>query len=141
MGGNVYRLRLPSKSYFGKQEGEKLPFKAYASFLSGHGIPMSGVVTEARFDTGESVPMLKFRAVRPLTREEYDLSKAQGQSEDAKRAIETKFNAAPAQGTLPTPQAEETEEPAPVKRDTKKPEAAKPRDVDAVLAQWGSDDE
>jgi len=141
MGGNVYRLRLPSKSYFGKQEGEKLPFKAYASFLSGHGIPMSGVVTEARFDTGESVPVLKFRAVRPLTREEYDLSKAQGQSEDAKRAIETKFNAAPAQGTLPTPQAEETEEPAPVKRDTKKPEAAKPRDVDAVLAQWGSDDE
>lgn len=158
LSGNVYRLQLPSKSIFGKPEGDKMPFQAYAKFLSGHTIPMSGVVTEARFDTSQSVPVLTFKAVRPLTRAEWDIAKAQGKSEDALRAIEVKFesgkDAAP--GPLPasfTPAAtaavkeEAAAAPAPVseptKRESKKAEAAPvtPKDVDSILAQWGSDDE
>lgn len=158
LSGNVYRLQLPAKSIFGKPEGDKMPFQAYAKFLSGHTIPMSGVVTEARFDTSQSVPVLTFKAVRPLTRAEWDIAKAQGKSEDALRAIEVKFesgkDAAP--GPLPasfTPAATAVvkEEPAaasapvsePTKRESKKAEAAPvtPKDVDSILAQWGSDDE
>ena len=64
IGGNIYRLSVPAKSYFGRAEGEKMPLQAFGKFLSGHGIPITGIVTEARFDTAEAVPVLKFRAVR-----------------------------------------------------------------------------
>jgi hypothetical protein len=151
IGGNVYRLQLPSKSVFGKPEGDKSPFQAYAKFLSGHSIPMSGVVTEARFDTSESVPVLTFKAVRPLSKEEFELSKAQGKSEDALRAIEVKFAeakksapAAPLPASFNTPDVPKVEEEAmttPVKRESKKAEPVTPKSVDAVLAQWGSDDD
>lgn len=89
--GNVYRLQLPAKSIFGKPEGDKMPLQAYAKFLAGHGVPITGVVTEARFDTSEAVPVLRFRAVRPLTREEWTAAKAAAASDDAQRAIEFKM--------------------------------------------------
>jgi len=89
--GNVYRLQIPAKSIFGKPEGDKMPLQAYAKFLAGHGVPITGVVTEARFDTSEAVPVLKFRAVRPLTREEWEAAKEAAASDDAQRAIEFKM--------------------------------------------------
>lgn len=150
LGGNVYRLQLPATSIFGKPEGDKMPMQAYARFLSGHGVPLSGIVTEARFDTSASVAVLKFRAVRPLTREELAVARSQGASEDARQAIEFKL-APPKEQTAPAlpaafakPAVEEPEEaPAPpVKRASKKPEPVAPtKDVSAVLDEWGSDDE
>lgn len=144
IGGQVYRLQLPAKSMFGKPEGDKMPFNAYASFLAGHGVPMSGVVTEARFDTSEAVPVLKFRAVRPLTREEVAVSRAQGASEDAALAVEFKHAVKEEkQAAMPLPEAfNEPEAAAPTKRPGKKPEAAAPtKDVSAILNEWGDDDE
>jgi len=148
IGGNVYRLQLPAKSLFGKAEGEKMPLQAYAKFLAGHGVPMSGVVTEARFDTAESVPVLKFRAVRPLTREELASARAQGASDDAVQAVEFKLVTKEAP-LLPLPAAfkEAKAEPVaaaePTKRATKKPDApvTPPKDVTAVLDEWGTDDD
>ena len=154
LGGNVYRLQLPAKSLFGRAEGDKMPLQAYAKFLSGHGVPMSGVVTEARFDTSEAVPVLKFRAVRPLTREELAVARGQGSSEDALQAVEFKMVAKeaapmpalpasfakPAEPAAPEVKAEEV---APVKRASKKAEvvAAPTKDVAAMMDEWGSDDE
>jgi len=162
--GNVYRLQLPAKSIFGKPEGEKMPLQAYAKFLSGHGVPMSGVVTEARFDTSEAVPVLKFRAVRPLSREEWEQAKEAAKSEDALRAIEFKmvlkakdgaasaakpaaalFNGAPV-AAREEPKAAEPEGDVdePVKRQSKKPAvqaAPATKDVSAVLDAWGDDEE
>lgn len=150
LSGNVYRLQLPATSIFGKPENDKMPMQAYARFLSGHGVPLSGIVTEARFDTSVSVPVLKFRAVRPLSREELAIARSQGASEDARQAIEFKL-AAPKEPSMPAlpaafakPAVEEPEEaPAqPVKRASKKPEPVAPtKDVSAVLDEWGSDDE
>lgn len=148
--GNVYRLQLPSKSYFGKPDGDKMPFQAYARFLAGHNIPMSGVVTEARFDTSESVPVLTFKAVRPLTKGEYEEARAQGKSQDATRAIEVKFAEVkkeampalpPAFKDAEVPKAEPEAVAEPVKRESKKADPVTPKSVDAVLAQWGSDDD
>lgn len=146
--GNVYRLQLPAKSIFGKPVGEKMPFQAYARFLAGHGVPMKGVVTEARFDTSQSVPVLTFRSVRPLSREEWETSLQQGATEDARSAIETKFSApttntkraAPALPNTFTPEAT-AHMAEPTKRETKKVEPTVPaKDVKSVLAQWSSDD-
>jgi hypothetical protein len=149
LSGNVYRLQLPAKSLFGRAEGDKMPLQAYAKFLSGHGVPMSGVVTEARFDTSEAVPVLKFRAIRPLTREELTVARAQGGSEDAAQAIESKMviKETPALAALPAafnkPAEAPAAEPAAPKKVSKKPEvvATPAKDVSAMLDAWGSDDE
>ena len=156
--GNVYRLSVPAKSYFGKADGEKMPLQAYGKFLAGHGIPITGLVTEARFDTSEAVPVLKFRAVRPLTQDEWEIAKAQSLTDDAKMAIEFKMVPSKAETGTPIPlpaafheapvPAEASAEapaatPEPVKRASKKAADAPPpppKDVASVLADWGADD-
>ncbi len=159
--GNIYRLSVPAKSYFGKADGDKMPLQAYGKFLSGHGIPITGVVTEARFDTAEAVPVLKFRAVRPLERSEWEAAKAQSLTEDAMQAVEFKMVASKAdnkQAALPAAfagadipakeeasgkvQAEEVAEP--VKRPAKaKPEAAPATNskVADILSDWATGDD
>jgi len=162
IGGNIYRLSVPAKSYFGKAEGDKMPLQAYGKFLSGHGIPITGVVTEARFDTAEAVPVLKFRAVRPLERAEWEAAKAQSLTEDAAQAVEFKMvpsktdnkpaalpaafkdAAIPAKDdAAPTKlQAEDVAEPT--KREAKSKPAVTPaatKSVSDVLEAWATDDE
>jgi hypothetical protein len=154
IGGNIYRLSVPAKSYFGRAEGEKMPLQAFGKFLSGHGIPITGIVTEARFDTAEAVPVLKFRAVRPLTKEEWELGKAQSQTEDAKQAIELKMVPSKTDSMPALPQAfkeepvaakaeaEEVAEPvkrAPAKAKAEAPAAAK--NVSDILSDWATDED
>jgi hypothetical protein len=114
IGGNVYRLNVPAKSLFGRPDGDKMPLQAYGKFLSGHGIPITGVVTEARFDTGEAVPVLKFRAVRPLSEQEWNTAKAQSASDDVRAALELRF--APKKDNAPALPAAFAEAPVPAKK-------------------------
>jgi len=153
IGGNIYRLSVPAKSYFGRAEGEKMPLQAFGKFLSGHGIPITGIVTEARFDTAEAVPVLKFRAVRPLTKEEWELGKAQSQTEDARQAIELKMVPSKAEGMPALPQAfkeapavvEKAEAVAePVKRPAAKAKPETPaaaKNVSDILSDWATDED
>jgi hypothetical protein len=120
-------------------------------------VPISGVVTEARFDTAEAVPVLRFKALRALTKEEWELSKAAGASDDARRAIEFKLNVktdkpavlpaaftespAALEARAPEPAAEIAE---PVKRAKKAAPVVEPADkpsVAAILSDWSSDDD
>jgi len=159
IGGNIYRLQVPAKSYFGRAEGDKMPLQAYGKFLSGHGLPITGLVTEARFDTSEAVPVMKFRAVRPLTRPEWEAAKVQGESEDAKQAVEFKMTAGkdslnsvalPAAFASPPPQfseaskatAEIVETVEPVKRSSAKAAPAAPvaKNVADILNDWSVDE-
>lgn len=119
--GNIYRLQLPAKSIFGKAEGDKMPLDAYAKFLAGHNVPITGVVTEARFDTAEAVPVIKFRAVRPLTREEWEAARAAAAHPDAATAIEFKLTARTPSESSAAPA------PAPAPAEAPKPRAAKPK--------------
>jgi hypothetical protein len=156
IGGNIYRLQVPAKSYFGRAEGDKMPLQAYGKFLSGHGLPITGLVTEARFDTSEAVPVMKFRAVRPLTRPEWEAAKVQGESEDAKQAVEFKMTAGkdslnsvalPAAFASPPPQfseaskatAEIVETVEPVKRSSAKAAPAA-KNVADILNDWSVDE-
>jgi len=153
IGGNIYRLSVPAKSYFGRAEGEKMPLQAFGKFLSGHGIPITGIVTEARFDTAEAVPVLKFRAVRPLSKEEWELGKAQSLTEDARQAVELKMVPSKAEGMPALPQSfkeapvavEKAEAVAePVKRAPAKakPEAPAPaKNVSDILSDWATDED
>lgn len=85
--GDVFQLTLPATSIFGKGENGKLPLNAYASFLAGFNVPITAVVTEMRFDTSAETPKLTFKAVRPLTEDEFTTSQRQGQTPAAKQAV------------------------------------------------------
>ena len=156
--GNIYRLQLPAKSIFGKPTGDKMPLDAYAKFLAGHNVPITGVVTEARFDTSEAVPVLRFRAVRPLQQEEWEAVQVASKSEDAQRAIEFKMvvkekgggqtggDDAPAPAKAkPVPRVEADDEdiPEPVKRPSKRETVAAPAAGHAkdALSKWATDDD
>lgn len=155
--GDVYQLTLPATSIFGKGENGKLPLNAYASFLAGFNVPITAVVTEMRFDTSAETPKLTFKAVRPLTEEEYATSQRQGQTLAAKQAIS--FTVAKQDGvkqleekkpeSKPAPKAEpmaekkaekkveKKEEAEPTKRESKSdaPPAEK-KDLSKLVDEW-----
>lgn len=148
MSGSVYRMRLGQTSVFAKPDAAQnksgMGFKAYAKHLAGHNVSMSAVVTEARFDTSASVPILKFSAVRPITEEEFPVIKAQREVEDTKTAIEVSFAAPkPASADAPAIAAPVAAAPSePVKRPSKVKEATPAgKSVDQLMNDWGADDE
>jgi hypothetical protein len=146
--GDVYQLTLPAQSIFGNVENGKMPMQAYAKFLGGHGLPVTAVVTEMRFDTASATPKLTFKAVRPLEADELANCQEKGRSSEAKaaisqtpaamdgakpKAIAAKPVADDASDDTPAPKAkaEEVAE-EPVKRAKK----AAPKDVSAILDDW-----
>jgi hypothetical protein len=143
--GDVYQLTLPAQSIFGAVENGKMPLQAYAKFLGSHGLPVTAVVTEMRFDTASATPRLTFKAIRPLNEEELALTIEKGQSAEAKAAIAataaqmdgaTKVSVAPvveAPKASPKVEAEAVEETAEPTKRTKK---AAPKDVADILDDW-----
>jgi hypothetical protein len=83
----VYQLVLPPTSVFGDGEKGKLPLQAYARHLKNNGVPITGVVTEMRFDTASPTPKLVFKPVRPLTEDEYNTVQHLKDSSEAISAI------------------------------------------------------
>jgi hypothetical protein len=83
----VYQLVLPPTSVFGDGEKGKLPLQAYARHLKNHGTPITGVVTEMRFDTASPTPKLIFKPVRPVTEEEYNIVQELKDSPEAVSAV------------------------------------------------------
>jgi hypothetical protein len=83
----VYQLVLPPTSVFGDGEKGKLPLQAYARHLKNHGTPITGVVTEMRFDTSSPTPKLIFKPIRPVTEEEFETIQTLSSSRDAINAV------------------------------------------------------
>lgn len=83
----VYQLVLPSTSVFGDGEKGKLPLQAYARHLKNNGVPITGVVTEMRFDTASPTPKLVFKPIRAVTEGEYNIVQQLKDSQEATRAI------------------------------------------------------
>jgi hypothetical protein len=147
--GDIYQLTLPAQSIFGAAENGKMPLQSYAKFLGGHGLPVTAVVTEMRFDTASATPRLTFKAVRPLNEEELAMTQDKGQSAEAKSAIAataaqldgaTKAEfvrpaAVEAPKAEPKVEAEAVETAEPTKR-TKK---AAPKDVADILDDWAEE--
>lgn len=101
IGGKVYKLTLPAMSIFGKVENNVMPLQAYAKQLIAHNLPVNAVLTELRFDTSVSTPKLGFKAVRYLTKEEYEIAKAQGETPEAIEATKTTVYQADNAATTP----------------------------------------
>ena len=146
--GDIYQLTLPAQSIFGAAENGKMPLQSYAKFLGSHGLPVTAVVTEMRFDTASATPRLTFKAVRPLNEEELAMTQDKGQSTEAKLAIAataaqmdgaTKAEfirpAVEAPKAEPKVEAEAIETAEPTKRAKK----AAPKDVADILDDWAEE--
>jgi hypothetical protein len=144
--GDIYQLTLPAQSIFGAAENGKMPLQSYAKFLGSHGLPVTAVVTEMRFDTASATPRLTFKAVRPLNEEELAMTQDKGQSAEAKSAIAataaqldgaTKVSAPAVEAPKAEPkvQAEAVETAEPTKRAKK----AAPKDVADILDDWAEE--
>jgi len=144
--GDIYQLSLPAQSIFGAAENGKMPLQSYAKFLGSHGLPVTAVVTEMRFDTASATPRLTFKAVRPLNEEELAMAQDKGQSAEAKSAIAataaqmdgaTKISAPAVEVPKAEPKVEaeavETAEP------TKRAKKAAPKDVADILDDWAEE--
>jgi hypothetical protein len=156
--GDVYQLTLPAQSIFGAAENGKMSLQAYAKFLGSHGLPVTAIVTEMRFDTASATPRLTFKAVRPLEADELQMSQEKGKSAEAKAAIAstvamvdgTKTTGKAPMGKLvnedqaPAYEAIATkhhiaEKPAPAAAEeepTKRTKKAAPKDVADILDDW-----
>jgi len=157
--GDVYQLSLPAQSIFGAAENGKMPLQSYAKFLGSHGLPVTAVVTEMRFDTASATPRLTFKAVRPLNEEELAMAQDKGQSAEAKSAIaataaqmdgatKAEFirptdmgkmldvDEAKAMATVKATKAEVVEETA---EPTKRAKKAAPKDVADILDDWAEE--
>ncbi len=139
--GDVYQLTLPAQSIFGNVENGKMPLQAYAKFLGSHGLPITAVVTEMRFDTASATPKLTFKAVRPLEADEMMVAQEKGQSAEAKSAIAN--TPATLDGAKPKAEAPkvaapkvEAEEVAETPEPTKRAKKAAPKDVNEILDDW-----
>jgi hypothetical protein len=133
----VYQLVLPSTSIFGDGEKGKLPLRAYAEFLSLKDAPMSGVVTEMKFDIASPVPKLFFRPIRAVTEEEWEVIQRLKDSNEAKKAIELTVSQAdnvqkeappaPKKEALPAPKPAPVEEPEEDEEEIEEPKKAAPK--------------
>jgi hypothetical protein len=147
IGGDVYQITLPAQSIFGEGEHNKWPLEAYGKFVASKGIPITALVTEARFDTDSATPKITFKPLRFLEPHEHAEAIKQGESEEAKKMLlmtvaevdhvkEPKAVKSEATKT----EVVETATSEPVKRTSKKAEEpAKKVDLMATLDAW--DDE
>ena len=60
--GDIYQMRLASKSIFGKGAGQMFPLNAYIDYVIANGENIDGVVTEVSFDDDDN-QQVRFRAV------------------------------------------------------------------------------
>jgi len=149
--GSVYQLILPSKSYFGKGDIDKMPFEQYAKYVASQGYNINMIVTEMKFDSDSESPKLTFKPIGFLNKEQWEIAKVQGTTTEAKAAVvqtasqaDTKPKAISAPVKSEVKAEAPTEEIAePVKKTAKKTAdapATKP-DLAAVMADWATDDE
>lgn len=153
-----YQVICPATSVFGDGEKGKLPLQAYGRHLKAHNTPVTGVITEMRFDIASPTPKLIFKPVRPITEEEYydvmavrDLPETLEQVKmvitpskkdvfDAPPVKPVPALKAPAKpAPAPAVEVEETEEeaiPAPTKAASKKPAAVEPAALAELVEGW-----
>ena len=144
----VYQLVLPGKSIFGDGEKGKLPLQAYARHLKNHGTPITGVVTEMRFDTASPTPKLVFKPIRPVTEDEFETVTRLKDSPEAIAAItmnvaqtdgvKDKPRVAPQEDLFETPVVEVAAEVVaePKKAAPKKAPVANEPSLDSLVSEW-----
>ena len=85
--GDIYQMTLPAQSIFGTGDDTGKPLNKYADYVKANKEAVGSVVTRMSFDENSSSTKVKFWPFARLTDEEFEISKSQGATEDAQRAI------------------------------------------------------
>lgn len=150
IGGNVYQMLLPSKSYFGKGDLDKMPFEQYAKYVASQGYNINMIVTEMKLDSDSDTPKLTFKPVGFLNKEQWEVAKTQGNTPEAKSAVvqtaaqaDSKPKAIAAPAAVKAAPAAQPEVAEPTKKAAKKSAdtPAQKQDLASVMAGWATDDE
>lgn len=149
--GGVYQLLLPSKSYFGKGDLDKMPFEQYAKYVASQGYNINMIVTEMKFDSDSDNPKLTFKPVGFLSKDQWEIAKQQGNTMEAKQAVvmtayqsDSKPKAIAASPvTKEALAAEDSDVAEPTKKVSKKSADAptEKKDLAEIMGQWATDDE
>lgn len=123
--GDIYQLNIPAKSLFGKPKGGQttLPFEAYSKFLLANNYSPDNVVTKVAYNLNADTMELNFKAIRPITDEEFaQVVKAQEHPDCGRYSVITVAQASnveaqpgetqaqlPAQ-TMPEPSADDSDD-------------------------------
>jgi hypothetical protein len=148
--GDIFQLVLPSKSIFGKGDLDHMPFEQYGKYVGSQGYNLNCLITEMKFDSDSDNPKLTFRPVNFLTKEQWEVSKRQGETLAAKNAVTMtvaqtdgvkapKLAAPKAEPKAEKVVAEEVAEPK--KREEKKAQPTEKKDLKAIMSGWSTDDE
>lgn len=148
--GDIFQLVLPSKSIFGKGDLDHMPFEQYGKYVGSQGYNLNCLITEMKFDSDSDNPKLTFRPVNFLTKEQWEVSKRQGETLAAKNAVTMtvaqtdgvkapKLAAPKAEPKAEKVVAEEVAEPK--KREEKKAQPTEKKDLKAIMSGWSNDDE
>lgn len=148
--GDIFQLVLPSKSIFGKGDLDHMPFEQYGKYVGSQGYNLNCLITEMKFDSDSDNPKLTFRPVNFLTKEQWEISKRQGETLAAKNAVTMtvaqtdgvkapKLAAPKAEPKAEKVVAEEVAEPK--KREEKKAQPTEKKDLKAIMSGWSNDDE
>ena len=143
--GEVFQVVLPATSLWGAENG-KLGIKPYAEFLGSHGLNITQVVTEMRFDTDATGQKIDFKAMRPLEPEEISLIQGLAKHPDALRAIGStvaELDGVKLPALFPASElvaAQDEPETVEIKEPTKreKATASAPKDVASILDDWAT---
>lgn len=165
--GEVYQFNIPSKSLFGKGNGNVHPFESYVKYLLANGEAPDTVVTNISYDLNADSMELLFTPMRGLTDEEYDRVVAAQNDPETKKYIQltvaqvdgatkaanpvkqevVEEEPAPAPKVVRSDEPDDEDEviPEPVKRTSSKTAtaAAKPEvsnDLASVIDAWGDED-
>jgi len=133
--GDVYQLVLPATSAFGKEENGRWPFRPYIQMLANNNVSAGRIVTKMEFDINSPVPRLLFSPVAAVPEEMRETIMRQNKTPAAESAVKLTVYKTDSQGEETT-EAPEQATPEPTKRETAKPAAAKPDDVQDVLKKW-----
>jgi hypothetical protein len=159
--GDVYQLNVPSRSIFGKGEGNIHPFESYTKYIAGNGKNINQIITQVSMDLDSDTVKLFFSPVRHINREEWEVAEPAGKSIEAKNAVT--LTVAQTDGVvrkplmLPGTPVEEFEKPAPkaakvivedeeiaepIKRVAKKTEVAPAgkKNLADVISAWSQDE-
>jgi hypothetical protein len=145
--GEVYQMNLASKSLFGEGAGDNThTFGNYTKYLANNGKSLDYVVTSISFNEENDNQSVLFTPTRFINKTEYAVtSVVAAKPEVQKMVVMTPYqaDASGKQAKLEAPKATApADEPAPTKRETKKPvvEATTKKDLDSVVKAW-SDEE
>lgn len=139
--GEVYQMNLASKSLFGDNVGDAMPFESYTKYLNSNGKSIDYVVTRISFNEENDNSSVLFNPVRYIKRNEHEVATRVATTEQTKALVimtPSQADGVTKQPALAAPAQDD--EPEPTKRASKKSDAepTSKKNLADVVSAWSA---